>query len=114
MTNLHTTTSHQPAALAATGDTAMTNTTNTAARSFYAVYSPRGFANEVTVTEHSTREAAKEQDAGFSQKARASYIRKYNAIKAEHGTPGRETLIDPRTGEPHPTACGTYTFVDYE
>ena len=81
---------------------------------YFAVYSPRNFANEVTVTEHATREGARSQDAGFKPAARQKYIRRYKAIKSAHGTPGGESLSDPRTGEPHVTAIGTYTFTDYE
>lgn len=106
MINLHTTASHQPAALAATGDTAMTNTTNTAARSFYAVYSPRGFANEITVVEYDNAQQAKERDAGYAQPARARYIREYRRRKAQGALVTDDYLRDPRTGYRLPGVIG--------
>ena len=60
----------------------MTEQTKTTARRFFAVYSPRGFANEVRVQECDTAALAKELDAGFRQGARAGYIRNFRRMQA--------------------------------
>ena len=85
----------------------MTNTTKTAtARSFYAVYSPRGFANEITVVEYDNAKQAKERDAGYAQPARARYIREYRNRKAQGELVSDDYLRDPRTGYRLPGVIG--------
>lgn len=67
----------------------MTNTDTTTARSFYAVYSPRGFANEITVQELDSAQAAKELDAGYSAATRNKYIRAYRRMRDQGMTQDR-------------------------
>lgn len=71
---------------------------------YYAVFSPRNFANETTVTEFASAADARELDAGFPQPYRAKYISKYKIERA------RGVTTDARPD----AAIGSYTFLELE